>query len=369
MDFDQLQYTIGLTQMEGIGNILAKRLISYCGSAEAVFKEKKSALAEIPGIGIYGANNVFNSKHVLERAEEEVKFIDRYKINAYTYYDERYPQRLKYCEDGPVVVFCKGAMDLNAQRMVSIVGTRHPTEYGKNLCEKLVDDLLAFDVCVVSGMAYGIDIIAHRTCVKNDMATIGVLAHGLDRIYPGSHKSTAEKMLKQGGLLTEFLSFTNPDRENFPKRNRIVAGMTDATIVIETGVKGGSMITANLANDYNRDVFAFPGQVHHEFSKGCNFLIRTNRAALMEGAEDLVKMMGWENTGKEKTAGVQQQLFIELDEDEKPIVEKLREKGHLQIDVLALETQLPVSKISIALLNLEFKGVVRSLPGKVYALS
>lgn len=364
---EDLKFAIGLTLIEGVGPVTAKKLIAYCGSAEAVFSEKKNKLVKIPDIGEYTARNVVKSD-VLDRAEKELIFIKKNKISTHFYLQDSYPQRLKYCEDGPLVLFSLGKMNMNENKMISIVGTRKPTEYGKSFCEKLVNELEEHHVTVVSGLAYGIDICAHRSCVQNNLPTIGVLAHGLDQIYPSVHRSTAKKMLENGGLLTEFLSKTNPDKENFPKRNRIVAGMTDATLVIETTRKGGSVITANLANDYNRDVYALPGRSGDEFSSGCNFLIKSNRAALFESAEDIVKMMGWEKKDEKKKKQIQQKLFMELDENEKRIVDHLKSNGDSQLDVIALQTESPVSKISSLLLTLEFKGIVRSMPGKKYGL-
>jgi len=365
---EDLKFAIGLTLIEGVGPVTAKKLIAYCGSAEAVFVEKKAKLVKIPDIGEYTARKVVKAD-VLDRAEKELIFIRKNKITPHFYLDDSYPQRLKYCEDGPLVLFSLGKMKMNENKIISIVGTRKPTEYGKSFCEKLVSDLAEQHVTVVSGLAYGIDICAHRACVQNNLPTIGVLAHGLDMIYPSAHRSTAKKMLENGGLLTEFLSKTNPDKENFPKRNRIVAGMTDATLVIETSVKGGSVITANLANDYNRDVYALPGRAGDEYSAGCNFLIKSNRAALFESAEDIVKMMGWEKKDEKNKKQVQQKLFMDLDENEKIIVDFLKEKGDSQLDVIAMETESPVSKISSLLLTLEFKGIVRSMPGKKYCLN
>ncbi|MFZ5551931.1 MAG: DNA-processing protein DprA [Bacteroidota bacterium] len=365
---EDLKFAIGLTLIEGVGPVTAKKLIAYCGSAEAVFGEKKNKLVKIPDVGEYTARNVVKAD-VLDRAEKELAFIRKNKIDTHFYLEDSYPQRLKYCEDGPLVLFSLGKMNMNENKTVSIVGTRRPTGYGKSFCEKLVGELAEHGITVVSGLAYGIDISAHRACVQHNIQTIGVLAHGLDMIYPSAHRQTAKKMLENGGLLTEFLSHTNPDKENFPKRNRIVAGMTDATIVIETGKKGGSVITANLANDYNRDVFALPGRAGDEFSEGCNFLIKSNRAALFESAEDILKLMGWEKKAEKQKEQVQQKLLIALDENEKTIVDLLKEKGETQLDFIALATESPVSKISSLLLTLEFKGIVRSMPGKKYSLA
>jgi DNA processing protein len=366
-DFDKIQHIIGLTLIDGVGHVLAKRMIAYCGGPKEVFEEKANKLLLVPGVGDFVARMVVNSKKVLERAEKEIEFCLRNNISIYSYFDENYPNRLKNCEDGPAFIFVKGNTNLNAQRIVSIIGTRDPTPYAKEFTEKLVKELVPFDITIISGMAYGIDITAHRSCLKNKIPTIGVVAHGLDRIYPQAHTNTATKMLENGAILSEFLTGNQPDKENFPKRNRVVAGMCDATIVIETGLKGGSMITARLANDYNRDVFAMPGKPNDEKSVGCNFMIKTNRAALFESANDIAQTMNWElpTNGKPLT---QTSMFIELTEEEKQVTDVLASKGKMMVDLISLELAQPVSKVSVTLLNLEFKGAVRSLPGKQYEL-
>lgn len=368
-DVDQLHYLIGLGLIEGVGPVLAKRLISFCGSPRDVFYEKSPLLAKVPGIGTVLAGAVSKSMHVLDRAAKEVEFIREHKIKALTYLDEAYPHRLRFCDDSPVVLFLQGETDLNAGRMINIVGTREPSEYGKKFTEKLVEDLAGYDLTIVSGMAYGIDITTHRSCLKNHIPTVGVMAHGMDMIYPASHSNIANKMLKQGGaILTEFLSETGPDKENFPKRNRIVAGMCDATIVIETGLKGGSMITARLANDYSRDVFALPGSPNNKKASGCNFLIKTHRAALFETAEDIARFMGWPSN-QAKPAENQKSTSMDLDAEEQLVTRLLAEKGRLMVDNISLCLEQPVSKLSVTLLNLEFKGAIRALPGKVYELA
>jgi DNA processing protein len=361
---NELMHAIGLTLIEGIGPVLAKKLIAWCGSAEAVFREKKQWLLKIPDIGPGRVEKL--SSEVLSRAEEEMKFIDKNEISVHYFTDKSYSQRLKYCEDSPLILFSRGNIDLNAERFIALVGTRTPTNYGREMAQCIIEELASKNIIAVSGLAYGIDITVHRTCVQNNVPTIGVLGHGLDRLYPYAHRSVAEKMTDRGALLTEFISGTNPDRENFPKRNRIVAGMCDATIVIESGVKGGSVITAMLANDYNRDVFAFPGRANDEQSGGCNRLIKLNRAALIESAEDFIEMMGW-NENNKVTMAQQQSLFLELEGDEEKIYSLLKEKGELEIDLIALETGIAISKVSSLLLQLEFKSAVKSKPGKKYS--
>ncbi len=362
-----LKYKIGITLIPGIGDVLAKNLISYCGSVEGVFKENKIKLKKIPGIGQVLADAI-RKNNVLERAEEEIKFIEKYKIKPLFYLDEEYPQRLKHCADSPVMIYYKGNTDLNRKRIVSIVGTRRVTEYGKKLCRDLVSGLAGHDILVVSGLAYGIDICAHKEAIANNLPTVGVLAHGLDKIYPAVHRSTAEKMLSNGGLLTDFMSRTQPDPQNFPMRNRIVAGMADATIVVESKDEGGSLITADIANSYSRDVFAFPGRVDDEFSIGCNQLIKNNKAALIESATDVIRIMGWEPADKKKKTTRQQTLFLNLTKEEEVLVGLLREKS-IGIDELCLAAKLNMSKVSMLLLNLELTGVIKSLPGKLYSLN
>jgi len=361
----ELKYQISITLIPGIGDILAKKLIAYCGSAEGVFKEKKQNLLRINGVGDAIAQAIIN-QNVYKRAEEEIEFIHKHNIRPLFYLEKSYPSRLKNCYDSPVMLYYKGNSNLNHQKVISIVGTRNMTEYGKAICEKLVQDLVAHSPIIVSGLAYGVDICAHKAALNNNLETVGVLAHGLDRIYPSLHKSTAEKMLQQGGLITDFLSKTNPDRENFPKRNRIVAGMADAVIVVEAGNKGGALITADIANSYNRDVFAVPGKLNDTYSQGCNRLIKTNKAALIESMKDLEYLLGWQLNDAKKAE--QKKLFLTLNKEEEILVDLLRAKGNLPIDELCFESNISLSKLSMLLLNLEFNGVLKSLPGKVYQL-
>ncbi len=368
MKDEELKFAVALTLIEGVGPVNAKKLLAYFGSIEKIFNQKKSKLIKVPGIGEYIANSIkkFNQ---FERAEKEVEFIRKFNITPLFYTDEEYPYRLKAYDDAPVILFCKGNMNLNADKIISIVGTRNPTDYGKSFCNKLIEKISGHDILVISGMAFGIDITAHRACLKHNLSTVGVMAHGLDRIYPPEHKSTAEKMLTNGGLITEFVSKTIPDKENFPKRNRIVAGLADATIVIETAVKGGSMITAQLAFEYNKDVFALPGRINDEKSKGCNLLIKQNKAAMIESAEDLLRAMNWDKNVKSKKSSLQTALFVSLTAEEEQIVNYIKERGNTPIDVISVNCNMPVSLVSAHLLNLEFKGLIKSLPGKIYGLS
>ena len=361
---ETLKYQIALSLIPNIGDILAKRLVAYCGSVEAVFKEKKQALERIPGIGSVNVNNILHHD-VFGAAEAEVNFVRKNHITPVFYLDASYPKRLLHCDDSPILLYFKGNTNLNAEKVISIVGTREATEYGKRICEKLIADLAPHQATIVSGLAYGIDICAHKAALQQGLPTICVLAHGLDKIYPSVHATTANKMLEQGGWLTDFKSKTKPDRENFPSRNRIVAGIADATLVIESKVNGGSLITADIANTYNRDVFAFPGRVDDAWSEGCNALIKNNKAAMIQSATDLVNAMGWEPKKGQK-APQQNKLFVELNPEEERIVNELRKKENITIDELCLICKFPMSKVSSILLTLEFSGVVKSMPGKTY---
>lgn len=365
--YENLKYKIALSLIPNIGDILAKRLVAYCGSPEAVFEEKKSSLEKIPGIGEAYAGSVVNHS-VFSRVDEEIQFIEQNNITPFFYLDKNYPKRLTHCEDSPVMLYYKGEADLNTTKIVSIVGTRESTDYGKKQCEKLINDLAGHNVLIVSGLAYGIDIYAHKAAMEQGLPTVCVLAHGLDRIYPTIHKSTAQKMLEKGGWLTDFTSQTKPNRENFPRRNRIVAGISDATIVIESKKKGGSLITADIANSYNRDVFAFPGKIDDLCSEGCNNLIKQNKAALIQSAADIVYILGWEQT-KKTTTPKQSPLLVKLTADEELLVNTLKGKSSVTIDDLCFESKLPMSKVSALLLTLEFSGIVKSLPGKAYGLN
>lgn len=359
-----LLYAIGLTIIPGIGHITAKKLISYCGNAEAVFREKKRSLMRIPGIGEIMAGSIAGQK-VLSLAEKELGFIERFQIRTLYFEDEDYPSRLKQCIDGPVILFVKGNALPERARIVSVVGSRSATAYGKEVCRKLIESLRDDGILIISGLAYGIDTAAHKAALENGLDTFGVLAHGLDRIYPSANKKLAGKMIRQGGLITDFISGTNPDRENFPSRNRIVAGLADAVIVIEAAERGGALITADLANSYNREVFAVPGRWNDPFSAGCNILIRENKAALIQNPEDLRFMMGWSDDKKPKLQ-VPQQLFVTLSPEEDLVYKILQENGDCGIDLLRLSSGLPNGKIANALLNLELQSLILALPGKQY---
>ena len=370
MNQEETLCSIALTQIPGVGLISAHQLIKELGSAEAIFKNRKNLMEMVPGITGRLVERLDNVE-AFRRAEIELTFAEKNQIACISFFDERYPSRLRECEDAPLCLFYRGNANLNALRMVSMVGTRQVTPYGQDLCARFVADLaeLCPGVVVVSGLAYGVDIHAHRAALQNGLPTIGVLAHGLDRIYPAVHRNTAAEMLNQGGLLTEFMSGTNPDRQNFVKRNRIVAGMCDATIVVESAAKGGALITAELAESYHRDCFAFPGRTTDEFSVGCNNLIRSNRAALITSAADFVEAMGWEPSPMQRPRAVQRELFPQLTEEEETIVQLLRkESDGMQINTLVVAANIPIQRMSALLFELEMKGIVRALAGGVYRL-
>ncbi|MGE0019073.1 MAG: DNA-processing protein DprA [Draconibacterium sp.] len=364
---NQLLQKIALSIIPGIGGVLARNLIAYVGSVDGVFNEPLKSLQKIPGIGEVNAHRV-KDKTLFVQAEKEIRFIEKNGIQPWFYTDKEYPRRLKNCPDAPILFYSKGNMNLNTAHVLSIVGTRNATNYGKQVCEELIQQIAErnYNVLIVSGLAYGIDIQAHKSAIKFGLPTVGVVAHGLDKLYPSLHTETARKMTENGGLVSDFPSGTKIDPSNFIRRNRIVAGLADATVVVESAEKGGALITAEIASSYNRDVFAFPGRAGDVYSKGCNQLIRNSGANLIEGIDDLEFFMGWEKASKNKP--VQSSLFVELNPDEEKIVGLLREHSELFVDQISSELTLPVSRVSALLLNLEFKNVLVSLPGKMYKL-
>lgn len=362
---NDLLYQIALTFVPHIGLVQAKILTEHFGNAENIFKAPKKELGNIEGIGEVRAKSIKMFDN-FSPAEKEIAFVEKYKIQTLFLTDENYPKRLLNCYDSPTMLYFRGNADLNSSKIISIIGTRNNTDYGRLITEQLINDLQNLQLLIVSGLAYGIDAIAHKAAIQNNLPTIGVLAHGLDTIYPAAHASLAKQMLSTGGLLTEFKKETLPDKHNFPRRNRIVAGMADATIVVETAVKGGSMITAELANGYSRDVFAFPGKITDNKSAGCNYLIKNNKAILLTDAAHLAEMLGW-NTKKAKPKK-QKELFISLTNDEQVLVEVLKEKDTVHIDEIFLKSGLTSSTVAAGMLNLEFQNVVASLPGKMYKL-
>ncbi len=358
-------YQIALTLVKGIGSVQAKILIDQFKSAKAIFSATKKELSLIEGIGELKASQIKKFADFKD-AEAELSFLEKYKLQSLFITDIEYPQKLLTCYDPPTLLYFKGNANLNNQKSISIIGTRANSDYGKQITEKLIDDLQNQNITIYSGLAFGIDSIAHKSALKNNISTIGVLAHGLDSIYPVQHKSLAKEMILQGGLLTEFRKNTKADKHNFPKRNRIVAGISDATIVIETNIKGGSMITAELAYNYNKDLFAIPGKITDLKSSGCLKLIQQNKAVMLGSAEQLLENMGWQT--QTKTPKKQRELFIDLTDDERIIIEILKQKEATNIDEIYLKSQLASSTIAGAILNLELQNVVVSLPGKIYKL-
>lgn len=359
-----LLYQIALTLIPNIGCVQTRLLLEHF-EPEEIFKAPKRLLQKIDGLGEVRINSIkkFNA---FDEAEKELAFIDKYKIQPLFIKDAHYPQRLLHCYDAPILLYYRGNADLNQPKIISVVGSRTHTDYGKAITETLIEALSGENILIVSGLAYGIDSVAHKACLKNKMHTVGVLAHGLNKMYPNNHKELAKEMVQRGGLLTEFRHTAMPDRHNFPSRNRIVAGMADATIVIETDIKGGSMITAELANSYNKDVFAIPGKLTDKKSNGANHLIKTNKAILLTDAVQLLETMGW-SSGKTGQSPVRE-LFIHLTTEERLIVDLLSERGVASIDEINLQSGLSSSTIAVSILNLEMKNVIQGLPGKMYKL-
>ncbi len=360
---EQKLYEIALTLIPYIGVVNGKKLVAYCGGAEAVFCENKNALRQISGIHENIIKGI-DSKEVMTRAEEEMMFIEKNGIKPLFYLDKDYPKRLQHCHDSPMMLYYKGNADLNAEKTVGIVGTRNITDYGRYVVEKLIEDLATDNVMIISGLAYGVDAAAHRAALKYDLATVGVLGHGMQTIYPAENRKLSTNMIEKGGILTEFVSGTQPDRENFPKRNRIVAGMVDCLVVIESALKGGAMITAEIANSYDREVFAMPGRVGDIYSEGCNQLIKTNKANLLVNAADIRYVMRWDVDTK--VVAKQMRLFRDFSEDEKKVMDVFAENNVVHIDDIIIGTDLSPSKIASILLSLEFDGVLTALPGKRY---
>lgn len=359
-----LHYQIALTLIPGIGDVLAKNLIGYCGSLEAVFRMKKHQLMRVPGIGEKLAMHISTFKD-FARAEKEVQFIQKNGIQPLFYLDDTYPKRLREIEDAPVMIYTKGKANLNNPKCVAIVGTRRATEYGKQITAQLVEALKPTGCLILSGLALGIDSYAHKAALDNGLPTVGVLAHGLDRMYPPQNQSTSRKMEMQGGgLITEFHSGTQPDKVNFPQRNRIVAGLCDVLVVIETAARGGAMITAEIANSYNKDILAVPGRISDEFSAGCNRLIHLNKAGILTSPQDVFELMNWDlKPGRKKTA---QPSLFDLNAEDLSIVKYIRQKIRTGIDEISSDMSLDPGPLALRLLDLEFRNIIRTLPGKFY---
>lgn len=363
-------YAMALSHIQGVSLSTARVLYNTMGSATAVFDNRLDIKSYIPDASTRLVNAMKDADTAIRRAEKEMEFIAKKNVRIFAMNDERYPQRLRECEDSPITLFYCGNADLNKSKVISMVGTRKCSEYGKELCSNFVSELKDYypDALIVSGLAYGIDIHSHRAALANEMETVGVLAHGLDRIYPAVHRQTAVEMVTHGGLLTEYMSETNPDKGNFVSRNRIVAGMCDACIVVESAARGGSLITANIANAYNKDVFAFPGRTYDSSSVGCNKLIMDNKAGMIRNAQDLLDAMGWHNPQEKKKSAVQQELFIDLTDEEQKIVDCLKNADDKTINLIVNETGLSFSRVSVIMFELELKGVIKVLGGARYML-
>lgn len=359
-----LLYTLALLHVPHVGDIIAKRLINRCGSAEAVFKEARPNLSKIEGIGGLIVNAIFNSIH-LKAAEEEMAFIEKNKIKTSYFKDQNYPEKLKYCADGPVILFETGAIHFNNHPIISIVGTRKITTNGIAFCEALIEQIAPYNPIIVSGFAYGTDITAHKMAVKQKLQTIACLAHGFHMIYPKAHKKYVNEVNSYGGFLTDFWSCNSFDRNNFLKRNRIIAGLSQATVVIESAEKGGSLVTADIANSYNRDVFALPGRVTDSQSLGCNNLIKYHKAHILTTPLDVPYILNW-TLEHDKKPAIQKQLFVALDASEKTIYKFLKQANKQQLDAIALNCKMPIFKVASILFDMELKGVIRPLPGKLF---
>lgn len=364
---EEIFYLLGLYQTEGIGDILARKLLQHFGSAKALFQASAKELKFIEGIDhsrIKGIRKGFDIKIT----EQEMRFMERNGIVAHSILSASYPERLKHINDAPWLLFSKGAIDLNRERPVAIVGSRHNTLQGKQFTEELVQVLKDYGVFVISGLAYGIDIIAHKAALAAGLPTLAVLAHGLDQLYPAAHQHTVDKMLQNGGILSEYPSGTELKKQNFPARNRIVAGMAEATIVVETDIKGGAMITAKLALNYNREVFALPGRYNDSRSAGCNYLIKTNIAQLITGGEDIALFMNWLEKGKKEPLSIQPRLFDTFSGEEQALLQLIQQKSEIHVDELQIKSGLNSSGLARLLLQLEFMNAIISLPGKRYKL-
>lgn len=361
-------YEIALTKIKGIGPKLTKALIARFGDAESIFNASHAQLATIVGTHSTIIPDL-KSKSIIDQALRELEFIQKNRIQTFWIGNENYPRRLLHCEDAPMLLYYKGNADLNSSKIISIVGSRNATSYGLDLCKELISGMKETNTVIISGLAYGIDVQAHKVSIEHNIPTVGVLAHGLDRIYPEIHRPIAKKMLENGGLLTEFPTNTKPIRPNFPMRNRIVAGLSDVTIVVEAALKGGALITAEIANSYNRDVCAYPGAIGAKYSEGCNYLIKTNRAHLIRNVEDLYYLMNWEKENIQKKSAQLPLFPTQLNEEETLVYSFLQEKKNAHIDEIAIHCQWPQSKLAITLLEMELAGHLSALPGKVFKIN
>lgn len=357
---------LALHFIPGLGDHLIRQLVSYCGSADNIFRTPKGKLLKVPGIGRVTADSIVAGKP-FARAERELRIAERERAQLLFFTDDNYPSRLRHASDAPTLLYLKGDVNLENPKTVAIVGTRQATAYGRSCVEQLVEHLAPHQALIISGLAYGIDIHAHRQAIKYGLPTVGVMGSGLDVIYPSAHREVAYRMLDDGGLLTECSFGTPPDAHNFPARNRIVAGLADAVVIVEAAVKGGALITADIANSYHKDVFAFPGDIGHSHSAGCNNLIKSNRAHLITGVRDLEYIMNWEPETHVPSSS--NTSWDDLSADEQTIATTLQQNnGQLAIDELSWKCNLPLTQLASLLLALEFKGIVSSHPGKIYRL-
>ena len=363
MKEDELLYALALQRVKGVGDIIAKKLIETCGSPKSVFEERSKTLQKINGIGTVLLKNIFDSE-TLKEAEKELLFLQKNDIKPCYFLEESYPSYLKNCIDGPFLFFKDGDFDFDNKKILSVVGTRNMTNYGKDFCRDLIDGLSGYDPMIISGFAYGVDICAHRAALEHKLQTVGVFAHGLDQVYPKVHKKHMAEMYERGGFISEFWSEEQPLKENFLKRNRIVAGISEATIVIESASRGGSLATATIANSYGRDVFAAPGRSTDAYSAGCNNLIRSNKAALITSSVDLIDLLGWKKEKSKKV--IQPTLFLDLQEDEQKVFDYLSQRKKELLDIIALECDILIHKTASILFQLEMKGLIRPLPGKLF---
>ncbi|MDT7832584.1 DNA-processing protein DprA [Flavobacteriaceae bacterium S356] len=366
MEKEKLFAVLRLQKAKSIGTILAKKLIHTVGDVELLFKERPHVLQKIHGVGTQITKHLLDESQ-LQNVDNELQYVLDNKIEYAYFLDKDYPQKLKHCVDGPILFFKEGSIDFTNKRVLSVVGTRSMTHYGRDFCKQLIHELAKYDPMIVSGFAYGVDICAHKVAMENKLQTIAVLAHGLEQMYPRSHKKYMHQMHNRGGFITEFWHDENPLREHFLQRNRIVAGLSDATIVIESAEKGGSLVTADIANSYDREIFAVPGKVTDIYSKGCNNLIKQHKAHVITSSKDVIKVLGWD-TILEPKREVQKQLFVELGVEEQKIYEYLKHKKAQLLDVIALECNISTFQLAAILLQLELKGVVKPLPGKMFTL-
>ncbi|EFA97678.1 DNA-processing protein DprA [Hoylesella timonensis] len=373
LDTQEIINTIALTRINYFHLTGMLQLYRRLGSATAVIEHRRNIRDVLPDASPKLVQSLQQLDEPLHRAEIELQWDLENGVMPLCMNDENYPQRLRQCDDAPLMLFYKGNINLNQRRVICVVGTRRNTVYGEDLIRRFMRELrqLCPQLLVISGLAYGVDIIAHRQALQNGYPTVGVLAHGVDYLYPARHKQTADEMVKKGGLLTEFLTQTNADKVNFVRRNRIVAGISDACVVVESAAHGGGLITASLARTYNREVFAFPGNIGSQYSEGCNNLIRDNVAGLISNADDFVKSMNWDDDVKLQRAqqvGIERQLFPDLSAEERQVVSALKKHNDLQINMLSVQADIPIAHLTAILFSLEMKGVLKALPGGMYHL-